>query len=324
MAGGFSSTPDFPSPLAMRGRVLIAADPLLLLCPQVGSFCSGMGIDFLALREVLGRKFVESAVEHTFVCEKNKSASAFVKDNFAPKLFLADVMSDAFLSAPRVDIFTAGFPCQPFSPAGLGEGEADQQGRGLMIWQILRYFRVSPPSLFILENVETLLTDHPDTFWRIIEELRMITDAQGEPFFHVDWRVLNSKIYGGVPQNRKRLYIVGGSREHGTLSSEFWPEALPTPTLTSILDEVSSKRRPQLPTSPVALEKYKKVMKELKAKRIRPRQVPICIDFDAHKARWKHDMSFLPHGNPWWIRGLLRDMSRAQIYDSRDDAFARH
>ena len=259
---------------------------------KVGSACSGMGIDFLALREVLGRQFVDSAVEHTFVCEKNKSASAFVKDNFAPKLFLADVMSDAFLSAPRVDIFTAGFPCQPFSPAGLGEGEADQQGRGLMIWQIIRYFRVSPPSLFILENVEALLTDHPDTFWRIIEELRKITDAQGEPFFHVDWRVLNSKIYGGVPQNRKRLYIVGGSREHGTLSSEFWPEALPTPSLTSILDEVSSKRRPQLPTSPVALEKYKKVMKELKAKRIRPRQHPICIDFDAHKARWKHDMSF--------------------------------
>ena len=179
----FSSTPDFPSPLAMRGRVLIAADPLLLLCPQVGSVCSGMGIDFLALREVLGRKFVESAVEHTFVCEKNKSASAFLKDNFTPKLFLKDVMSDAFLSAPRVDIFTSGFPCQPFSPIGLGEGEADNQGRGLLIWQIIRYFRVSPPSLFILENVEALLTRHPDTFRRIIEELRKIKDARGEHMF---------------------------------------------------------------------------------------------------------------------------------------------
>ena len=150
---------------------------------KVGSVCSGMGIDFLALREVLGRKFVDLAVEHTFVCEKNKSASAFVKDNFAPKLFLEDVMSDAFLSAPRVDIFTAGFPCQPFSLAGLGEGEADQHGRGLMVWQILRYFRVSPPSLFILENVSGLLANHPDTFWRIIEELRKITDARGEHMF---------------------------------------------------------------------------------------------------------------------------------------------
>ena len=114
----------------------------------------------------------------------------------------------------------------------------------------------------------------------------------GEPLFHVESRAMNSKTYGGVPQNRKRLYIVGASREHGPLSSEFWPEPLPTPSLTSILDEVSSKRRPQLPTSPVALEKYKKVMKELKAKRIRPRLHPICIDFDAHKARWKRDLSF--------------------------------
>ena len=142
-----------------------------------------MGIDFLALREVLGRQFVDSAVEHTFVCETNKSASAWLKDNFAPKLFLKDVMSDAFLSAPRVDIFTAGFPCQPFSSIGLGEGEADSQGRGLVIWQILRYFRVSPPSLFILENVEALLANHPDTFNRIIEELRKIKDAQGEHMF---------------------------------------------------------------------------------------------------------------------------------------------
>ena len=150
---------------------------------KVGSVCSGMGVDFLALREVLGRKLVDSAVEHTFVCEKNKSASAFLKGNFTPKLFLEDVMSDAFLSAPRVDIFTAGFPCQPFSPAGRGEGEADQQGRGLVIWQIIRYFRVSPPSLFILENVEALLLRHPDTFWRIMEELRKIKDARGERMF---------------------------------------------------------------------------------------------------------------------------------------------
>ena len=150
---------------------------------KVGSVCSGMGIDFLALREVLGRQFVDSAVEHTFVCEKNKSASAFLKDNFAPLLFYDDVMSDAFLSAPRVDIFTAGFPCQPFSSAGLGEGEADNQGRGLVIWQIIRYFRVSPPSLFILENVAAMQTRHPATFARIIEELRKIKDAQGEHMF---------------------------------------------------------------------------------------------------------------------------------------------
>ena len=114
----------------------------------------------------------------------------------------------------------------------------------------------------------------------------------GEPFFHVDWRVMNSKMYGGVPQNRNRLYIVGASREHGPLSSEFWPKPLPTPSLTSILDLRTSKRRPELPSSPVALRKYMNIMQEFKAARVNPRKHPICIDFDASKARTARDLSF--------------------------------
>ena len=107
---------------------------------------------------------------------------------------------------------------------------------------------------------------------------------------------MNSRTHGGVPQNRNRLYIVGGIRKHGPLShgplsSEFWPKPLPTPSLTSILDLRTSKRIPVLPSSPVARGKYMNIMKELKAKRIRPRKHSICIDFDANKARWMRDVS---------------------------------
>ncbi len=102
---------------------------------------------------------------------------------------------------PDFDLLCAGFPCQAFSIAGKREGFAD--ARGTLFFEIARILEAKRPSYFILENVPGLLShDKGRTFCTILSTL---SELGG---YHVEWKVLNSKDFG-VPQARKRVYIVG-------------------------------------------------------------------------------------------------------------------
>jgi DNA (cytosine-5)-methyltransferase 1 len=99
---------------------------------------------------------------------------------------------------PDFDLFTGGFPCQPFSTAGLGQGELDL--RGTLFNDIIRIVEHKKPQMVLLENVKGLLSKrHKQTFAKIISELNRI----GYKTYH---NVLNSLDYG-IPQNRERLWI---------------------------------------------------------------------------------------------------------------------
>lgn len=101
---------------------------------------------------------------------------------------------------PDFNFFTGGFPCQPFSTAGLGMGELDI--RGTLFYDVIRICEAKKPTHILLENVKGLTTKrHKDTFQKILSELKRIG-------YTVSWKVLNSKDYG-IPQNRERLWIYG-------------------------------------------------------------------------------------------------------------------
>ncbi len=101
---------------------------------------------------------------------------------------------------PGFDLLCAGFPCQAFSIAGKREGFAD--ARGTLFFEIARLVKDRQPAYFLLENVPGLLShDKGRTFHTILSTL-------WELGYHVEWKVLNSKDFG-VPQSRKRVYIVG-------------------------------------------------------------------------------------------------------------------
>ena len=59
--------------------------------------------------------------------------------------------------APETDIYMTGFPCQPFSLAGLGKGFNDNETRGNIVFYVLDYIRTKKPKVFILENVPGLV-----------------------------------------------------------------------------------------------------------------------------------------------------------------------
>ena len=101
---------------------------------------------------------------------------------------------------PGFDLLCAGFPCQAFSIAGKREGFAD--ARGTLFFEIARLVEAGRPAYFLLENVPGLLShDKGRTFHTILSTFWKLG-------YHVEWKVLNSKDFG-VPQSRKRVYIVG-------------------------------------------------------------------------------------------------------------------
>lgn len=103
---------------------------------------------------------------------------------------------------PDFDLFTGGFPCQPFSTVGKRQGVDDERGRGTLFGDIIRICEVKQPTYILLENVKGLLTGRMKaTFNVIIDELHRIG-------YDTRFAVLNSKDYG-IPQTRERLWIFG-------------------------------------------------------------------------------------------------------------------
>ena len=105
---------------------------------------------------------------------------------------------------PDFDLLCGGFPCQAFSIAGKRGGFRDS--RGTLFFEIARIARVKRPAFLCLENVPGLLShDKGRTFQTILTAL-------SELGYDVAWQVLNSKDFG-VPQARKRVYLIGYLRE---------------------------------------------------------------------------------------------------------------
>ena len=101
---------------------------------------------------------------------------------------------------PDFDLLCAGFPCQAFSIAGKREGFAD--ARGTLFFEIARWLQTSDLRISSLKMFPGLLShDKGRTFHTILSTL-------SELGYGVEWKVLNSKDFG-VPQSRKRVYLVG-------------------------------------------------------------------------------------------------------------------
>ena len=106
--------------------------------------------------------------------------------------------------AGTVDVLMGGVPCQSFSQAGKRKGFADE--RGNLFLEFLCKIDTVNPKVFLIENVRGLVTHNKG------ETLKIIMKKLGEKNYNVHWKVLNSNDYG-VPQNRKRLIIVGVRKE---------------------------------------------------------------------------------------------------------------
>lgn len=117
---------------------------------------------------------------------------------------------------PPHDILCAGFPCQPFSQAGKRMGFEDKE-RGNLFYNILAIIDVHKPRYVILENVANLEGhDHGNTWTTINDELT-------ERHYSVKKAILSPHQFG-IPQHRKRIYIVCENEDYGHLDGFEFPE----------------------------------------------------------------------------------------------------
>lgn len=147
-------------------------------------------------------------------------------------------------SIPDHDILVAGFPCQPFSIAGVSKknsmGRAtgfEDKTQGTLFFDVCRILKAKRPKAFMLENVKNLCShDKGRTFKIILESLEELN-------YEVFYKILDAQ--GFVPQHRERILIVGFDRKkYGTeINFEFAINPKdPKPVLKNILEENVDKR----------------------------------------------------------------------------------
>ena len=146
--------------------------------------------------------------------------------------------------AGSVDVYGAGFPCQPFSSIGKRRGATD--ARAGVTAHILKFIASAKPRCFILENVKGLLdTKNLPFFSSLITTLSKVRDHDGTQYYAVHWSLLNTMDYG-IPQNRCRLYIVGWAKKHEAAPFA-WPSKVKMAPLETFLDP--PEKTPQLPSA---------------------------------------------------------------------------
>ena len=137
--------------------------------------------------------------ESVFSSEWDEGAQKTYEANFKETPY-GDITKIEPEEIPSFDVLLGGFPCQPFSQAGLKKGFADT--RGTLFFDVARIINYHRPKVVFLENVKRFRTHDGGNTFNVIKE------TLEEMGYTVHAQVLNAKNFG-VPQNRERIYIIG-------------------------------------------------------------------------------------------------------------------
>jgi DNA (cytosine-5)-methyltransferase 1 len=190
---------------------------------------AGIGGMRLAFEKVGGRCVVTS--------ELDEFALETYRENWPKEInghvYINDVVKLGKMSKeeyPAFDILVGGFPCQPYSIAGLRQGLKDEKGRGQVFLSIRDVLKKAQPKAFLLENVKGMLShDSGNTIGYMVKEL----EKQG--YRVLEPTMLNSMTHANIPQNRERVFIVGLRDDVKKQTFEFPKETDLTATLRSKL-----------------------------------------------------------------------------------------
>lgn len=199
------------------------------------------GFTFIDLFAGIGgmRIAYESAGGHcVYSNEWNKYSQQTYFANFGEQPE-GDITKVDAASIPDHDILVAGFPCQPFSIAGVSKknslGRAtgfEDKTQGTLFFDICRILKEKRPKAFMLENVKNLCShDRGNTF-------RVITEALDELDYAIFYKVLDGQNY--VPQHRERILIVGFDRKRYGNDFDFSFDLTPVepkPVIKDILEK---------------------------------------------------------------------------------------
>jgi len=153
--------------------------------------------------------FESAGGECVFTSEWDAYAQKTYSANFEGEIFGDITQLTNMEDCPEHDILVAGFPCQPFSIAGVSKHNAlgrehgfKNKTQGTLFFDVARIIDAKRPAAFLLENVKNLVShDRKRTFATILDTL------QNDLGYDVHWKILDGQAR--VPQHRERIYIVG-------------------------------------------------------------------------------------------------------------------
>jgi len=149
--------------------------------------------------------------------EIDKKASGIIARHFPNSTLFGDVTEvtgEQLIAAgfdPRNGIITGGFPCQDLSVAGKRAGLAGK--RSGLFWEIARLIQETETEWFILENVPGLLSSNKG------RDMGVVIGTLAELGYGISWRVLDAQ-YFGVPQRRRRVFIIGRRNSDGATAAK--------------------------------------------------------------------------------------------------------
>lgn len=177
--------------------------------------------------------FEKAGCACVFSSDWNEKAQETYTANFGEKPH-GDIHSVAVAEIPEHDILCAGFPCQPFSIAGVSKklslGKAhgfDDKEQGNLFFSLAEIIELHQPAAFVLENVKNLKSHDKGRTFQIIHDT--LTNALG---YHLHTAIIDAQ--SGVPQHRERIFLVGFRERRNFEFPQFLSEG---PKLNSILEK---------------------------------------------------------------------------------------
>jgi DNA (cytosine-5)-methyltransferase 1 len=173
------------------------------------------------------------------------SKKTYVKNYGEDHPFVGDIVPFNAADVPDHDILLAGFPCQPFSIAGVSKKNSlgrphgfECTTQGTLFFDVQRIIEKKRPAAFLLENVKNLLSHDGGNTFAVIRRV-----LEKELKYEVHCKVIDGKNF--TPQHRERIIIVGFREETGfTWDDLRFPEV--KPVLSSILHRTDGTE-PELP-----------------------------------------------------------------------------
>lgn len=167
-------------------------------------------IDLFAGIGGLRKAFESVGGKCVFTCEWDQACRKTYQANFICDHPIHGDIRDVDLdSVPEYDVLLAGFPCQPFSIAGVSKKNSLGQPHGFrcdtqgtLFFDLAQMLERHRPKAFLLENVKNLINHDKGNTFKII--MRTLREELG---YYVDYRIINARHF--VPQHRERIFIVG-------------------------------------------------------------------------------------------------------------------
>lgn len=218
-------------------------------------------IDLFAGIGGLRRGFEPIGGECVFTSEWDRYSQRTYRANFECDHPLAgDITQVPLAQIPKHDVLLAGFPCQPFSIAGVSKKNALNRphgfrcaAQGTLFFNVAEIIERHQPKAFLLENVKNLVNHDGGRTFEVIYNI-----LSNELGYNVHCRVINAKSF--VPQNRERIYIAGFRDGEGfDFDALKIPNSMDGPRLSTVLhpeDGTEPEDRPYTDRNGRVLEKY--------------------------------------------------------------------